>query len=87
MFGVVQKIRGIVVSLFQRLNVDDCKFLLPNILDRYYKELNPYCLLPYEDPAAVVQSMFIHALSRVVVPARLHSISVNAHFKRFLDQI
>ena len=25
-----------------------------------------------------------HSLSRVVVPATLHSISVNAHFTRFL---
>jgi hypothetical protein len=29
-------------------------------------------------------TLTIHSLSRVVVPATLHSISVNAHFTRFL---
>jgi len=67
MCGVVQKKRGIVVPLFQRLNVDYCKFLLPNILDRYYKELNPNCLLPYADPATIVQSMFILSLICMIV--------------------
>ena len=28
-----------------------------------------------------------HYLSRVVVPATLHSISVNAHFTRFLQNL
>jgi len=32
----------------------------------------------------VSTDVFWHSLSRVVVPAMLHSISVNAHFTRFL---
>ena len=32
----------------------------------------------------LVQHAFHHSLSRVVVPATLHNISVNAHFSRFL---
>jgi hypothetical protein len=34
-----------------------------------------------------VNKYLVHSLSRVVVPATLHDISVNAHFTRFLSNL
>ena len=73
--------------LLKPLHTSWCKLrpALPTILPPLYaRSLTPIIHTHHTSYLCHPVKQLPHSLSRVVVPATLHSISVNAHFTRFL---